>query len=299
MRLIGQILGGILVLAILAVSTVFVFSTQKLTKRINVSDSAPGIPRDSVSKERGKHLATAIAKCVDCHGADFGGQVMLDELPFARIVAPNLTSGQGGIAESRSDDDLLRSIRHGVSNLGRPLALMPAKNYWHMGDDDAAALVAYLRSLPKVDRELPATQFGAIGRWELFRGNVDVMFEALESPHDARREAPPPADTTAAFGQYLANIGGCTSCHRPDLSGGPIPAAPPTMRPAANITPEGIGSWTEQDFFKLVREGIRPDGRMIDTLSMPVPMTRQMTDVETRAIWMYLRTVPAKATAAM
>lgn len=295
MGLIGKILGGILVVCILAVSTIFVFSTQKLTKRITVSDSAPAIPRDSASKERGRHLAV-IAKCADCHGADFGGQVLIDGLPFARVVAPNLTSGQGGIAESRSDDDLLRSIRHGVSNMGHPLALMPAKNYWHMGDDDVAALVAYLRTLPKVDRDPGETEFGPIGRFALFKGDLDPMFEALSMSHDTRREAPPPADTTAAYGKYLANIGGCTGCHGPELVGGPIPGAPPEMRPAANITPDAIGSWSEQDFFKLLREGIRPDGKVIDTVSMPVPLTRQMTDAETRALWMFLKTVPGKAT---
>lgn len=295
MRVLGWILGGILVITILAVSTVFVFSTQKLTKRINVTDSAPAIPRDSASRERGRHLARAISKCVDCHGEDFGGKVLIDGLPFARVVAPNLTSGQGGIAESRSDDDLLRSIRHGVSNLGRPLALMPAKSYWHMGDEDVAALVAYLRTLPNVDRQLPETQFGAIGRFALFKGDLDVMFEALSVPHDTRREGPPPADTTAAYGKYLANIGGCTGCHGPDLVGGPIPGMPPEAKPARDISPDALGNWSEQDFFRLVREGIRPDGQMIDTVAMPVPLTREMTDVETRALWMYLKTVPGKS----
>jgi hypothetical protein len=71
------------------------------------------------------------------------------------------------------------------------------------------------------------------------------------------------------------------------------------MRPAANITPQAIGSWSEEDFFRALRQGIRPDGTPIDTTSMPIPMTRLMTDVETKAIYMYLRTVPAKMTAGM
>jgi hypothetical protein len=71
------------------------------------------------------------------------------------------------------------------------------------------------------------------------------------------------------------------------------------MRPATNITPQAIGSWSEEDFFRALREAVRPDGTPIDTTVMPVPLTRQMTDVETRAIHMYLRTVPAKATSTM
>jgi hypothetical protein len=71
---------------------------------------------------------------------------------------------------------------------------------------------------------------------------------------------------------------------------------PPEAIPARNITPEGIGSWTEQDFFKALREGIRPDGTPLDSTQMPVRLTREMTDQETKAIFMYLKTVPPKAT---
>jgi hypothetical protein len=78
------------------------------------------------------------------------------------------------------------------------------------------------------------------------------------------------------------------------LSGGTLPGAPPDAKPAANITPEGIGTWTEQDFFRAMREGVRPDGTPIDSTMMPIPLTREMTDLETRAVYMYLRTVPPK-----
>jgi mono/diheme cytochrome c family protein len=216
-------------------------------------------------------------------------------MPMARVVAPNLTSGRGGIAGNRSDDDFLRAIRHGIGMGGRALVLMPAKNYWHMGDDDVGSLIAYLRTVPAVDRELPATSFGLVGRVLLLKGDLDPMFEAKDMDHMARRPAPPAADTTADYGRYLAEIGGCTGCHGPTLSGGPIPGTPPDAKPAANITPEGIGSWTEQDFFKALREGVRPNGTPIDTTVMPIPMTREMTDLETKAIYMYLRTVPPKA----
>lgn len=296
MKILGQILAGIVVLVVMALSTVFVFSTQTLNRAIEYSDTSPPIGKDSATIVRGRHLATAIGKCVDCHGDDFGGMVMGDDMPFMRLVAPNLTSGRGGIAGARSDDDLLRAIRHGIGVGGRALVVMPSKAYWHMGDDDVAALIAYLRSLPAVDRELPATGFGLVGRFVLLRGQLDALFDAKDMDHMARRSAPPAADTTADYGRYLANIGGCTHCHGPTLSGGAIPAAPPDSRPSANLTPEGIGSWTEADFFKALREGMRPNGIAIDSTAMPIKMTRLMTDLETKAIFKYLQTVPPKAT---
>lgn len=298
MNLVLKILGGIALALVLAVSTIQVLSMQKLNRPILSSDSSPPTLTDSASLARGRHLATAIGKCVDCHGPDLGGAVLVDAPPFT-VVAPNLTSGTGGILADRSDDDLLRAIRHGTGVGGRPLVIMPSKAYWHMGDEDVGSLIGYLRNAPAVNRELPVTKFSMLGRFLAVKGDLDAMFDAREIDHEARRDAVPPADTTAVYGRYLANIGGCTHCHRPDLTGGPIAAAPPDSRPAANITPTGIGSWTEADFFKALREGMRPDGTMIDTLAMPIPMTRLMTDTETKAIFMYLQTVPAKATGAM
>ena len=122
------------------------------------------------------------------------------------------------------------------------------------------------------------------------------MFEAKDMDHTARRGAPPAADTTAEYGHYLAEIGGCTGCHGPTLSGGVDSRRHRRMRkPSANLTPEGIGSWTEADFFKALREGIRPAGTAIDSTMMPIRLTREMTDLETKAIYMYLKTVPPKA----
>ncbi|HEY5547667.1 MAG TPA: c-type cytochrome [Gemmatimonadaceae bacterium] len=296
MKTLGKILGGIVLVCLMILATIFVFSTQTLNKKIEYSDASPPIPKDSASIARGRHLSRAISKCVDCHGDDFGGQVVFDALPMARVVAPNLTTGRGGIAGDRTDDDLLRAIRHGIGVGGRALVLMPVRDYWHMGDADVGSLIAYLRTLPAVDRELPATSFGLVGRVLLLKGDLAGMFDAKQLDHLARRSAPPAADTTADYGRYLAEIGGCTGCHGPTLSGGAIPGMPPEARPARNITPEGIGSWTEQDFFKALREGIRPDGTPLDSMQMPVRLTREMTDAETRAIYLFLRTVPPKAT---
>jgi mono/diheme cytochrome c family protein len=294
MKTLGKVLGGIVAVILMILSTIFVFSTQTLNKRVEYSDASPPIPRDSAAVARGQHLSRAISKCVECHGDDFGGQVVFDALPMARVVAPNLTTGRGGIGDNRTDDDFLRAIRHGIGFGGRALVLMPARNYWHMGDADVGSLIAYLRTVPAVDRELPPTKFGLVGRVLLLKGDLDEMFEAKGMDHVARRPAPPPADTTADYGRYLAQIGGCTGCHGPTLSGGALPGAPPGSKPSANITPEGIGTWTEADFFKALREAVRPNGTAIDSTIMPIRLTREMTDPETKAIYMYLKTVPPK-----
>jgi hypothetical protein len=102
------------------------------------------------------------------------------------------------------------------------------------------------------------------------------------------------AAPTPEYGAYVATT--CTGCHGATFAGGRIAGAPPDWPAARNITPHpaaGIGRWTEADFERVLTSGVRPDGRMIDTAHMPVRMTRAMTPVERRALWAYLRTVPA------
>lgn len=63
----------------------------------------------------------------------------------------------------------------------------------------------------------------------------------------------------------------------------------------ANLTPDpetGTGRWTERDFMQTIRTG-RHLGRGREVLPpMPIPVYRQMTDADLKAIYAYLRTVP-------
>jgi mono/diheme cytochrome c family protein len=172
------------------------------------------------------------------------------------------------------------------------LLVMPADDYAPMSDADVGALIAYIRSLPPVDSQLPPSQIRPLGQILLGAGLLP-SFPAELIDHQAKREAVPPG-VTAEYGRYLAMTGGCTGCHGPGLSGGPIPGVPPDFPPARNITPTGIGNWTDADFFRALREGKRPDGSAIDTF-MPWMATRQMTDDEIKALLTYLRTVPPRA----
>ena len=60
----------------------------------------------------------------------------------------------------------------------------------------------------------------------------------------------------------------------------------------ANITPDpetGIGKWSEDEFVRLLRFGVRPDRSVIVYPMVPYP---ELSDEEARAIHAYLRTVP-------
>ncbi len=293
LRWLGIVLGGLIALVLIAAVVLYVIGSGRITKTYTLGAETVAIPTDQASSERGRHLATAIGKCVDCHGGNFGGTVFLDVTspPLFRAVAPNLTRGQGGVGGQLSDADFARAIRHGVGPDGKALLVMPADDYNTFSDTDLGALIAYIRSLPPVDNQLPASEIRPLGCILLAAGQLPP-FPAETIDHNTRPPAPP-IGVTPEYGRYLAMAGGCTGCHGPGLSGGPIPGVPPDFPHAQNITPTGIGTWSDEDFFRALREGKRPDGTTINPF-MPWMDTRLMTDDELKALLTYLRTVPPR-----
>jgi mono/diheme cytochrome c family protein len=102
-------------------------------------------------------------------------------------------------------------------------------------------------------------------------------------------------DATIERGRHLATtMNGCVSCHGENLAGQVFLDIPPALLVATNLTASenGVGStYTDADWIKAIRHGIRPDGTPI--LFMPSQNLREMSDADLGAIIAYLRTVPA------
>jgi mono/diheme cytochrome c family protein len=241
---------------------------------------------------RGKHLAESIGGCTACHGADLGGMPGEPLGPLGQLHGANLTSGKGGIGKRYNDAQLARVIRHGVKVDGKSLRFMPAQDLHWMPDADLVALISYVRSVPPVDRTMPDGYVGVLGK-VLDRVGMIPLDIARRIDHRAPRPSVPEPQPTAAYGKYLGM--GCTGCHGPTFSGGPIPGAPPDMPVPANITPHetGMKAYTEADFMRLVNTGIKRDGKKLDPF-MPLPTLTAMNDVEKKALWEYLRSLPPK-----
>lgn len=288
MKWIGIALVGIVVLF---VGTVYALSSRALGEQHEVqSEAAVAVPADSASLARGEHLVQAVSACAECHGTDAGGSVMGDGGPFSPLAAPNLTTGRGSATTGFTAADWERAIRHGVRKDGTSLLIMPSEVFAHLSDEDLGAIIAYLRQAPPVDRELPRSNLSFLGRALVGFGVMPALV-ANKTPAVAHASSVTP-DTTAGYGRYLADIGGCRGCHGPALSGGSA-AGPPDAPPASNITPTGIGRWTHDDFARALREGRRPDGSQIAEF-MPWKVYAGMTDDEVTALWAYLRSVPPK-----
>ena len=133
----------------------------------------------------GKRLAT-IRGCLECHGADLGGQV-LAQAPIGDLVPPNLTRGKGSVVAAYTADDWERAIRHGVGPGGRPLILMPSDDNTTMSEADYAAMLAYIQSVPPVDRENPPTRLTLLGSVLLGAGQLPLLAAGIDGGQIAAR----------------------------------------------------------------------------------------------------------------
>src|SRR5215208_744956 len=267
------------------------FRSESMLRRVYaVPPHTVPIPTDSASVARGSHLVNAVGTCATCHGEDLAGKVYANMGPIGIVAGPNLTPGRGGRGAVFGDDDWVRAIRFGVHRDGTTLIAMPSEVFMNMSDADLGAVVAYLKQLAPIDRDMPASRFRPLGRTLLAAGKLRVL-TAPKTPAKATVAAVP-VGLSPAYGKYLVEIGGCAGCHGYGLSGGKV-AGPPGIPPAANITPAGIGSWTKADLRRVLREGRKPSGAPIDAF-MPWKTYARMTDDEISAIWLYLKSVPPK-----
>ncbi len=235
-------------------------------------------PTDSLTLAHGMHLAN-IHGCMDCHGETFAGRTMIDAPPFL-VSASNLTAGEGGIGSTYTTEDWDRAIRYGVRPDGSSLVIMPSRTMHNLTDEDASALIAYLKSLPSVDNPLPETELRTLGLVLVGTGAFDPANEVHTS---ASRKAIDTSASVEAKGAYLSSIT-CTYCHGEDLRGGapidPSYPAPPDIVVA--------GAWPYAIFEKAMRTGESPNNPAINPEHMPWSSFRHMTGEELEAIHTYL-----------
>lgn len=275
-------------LLVLAFVVLYFIGTAKVNKTYDVPVETISVPTDAAALQRGQHLAT-IFICKRCHSENMAGQVEFAIPGMLTIPTPNLTAGTGGVGSFYTDADWVRAIRHGVGHDGRALFIMPSKSFYYLGDEDLGALIAYVKSLPPVDNELPERRIEPLGRVMDAAG----MFppDAVEQiNHTFPRPAAPELGVTVAYGEYLTRT--CTECHGANLNGAPF-GPPGEEVPTPNLTPGGeLASWSEEEFFTTLRTGLTPAGHQLN-LDMPWPYFGRMSDEELRAVWLYLQSLPA------
>jgi cytochrome c553 len=255
---------------------------------------AVAIPTGAAALAQGRHLALTRG-CLECHGEDLAGKTVINDPAMGLVAGPNLTRGEGGLPAGLRDEDWVRAIRHGLSADGRPLFLMPSTDFATFSDSDMGSLIAYLKSVPPVNRPRIPVKLGPVARALMTAGVIKLAAEEIDHANIRPDEVVP--GVSVAYGRYVANA--CTGCHGPNYSGGKIASGPPDWPPAANLTPHADGklkSWSEADFLQALRTGKRPDGTEINPV-MPRGFG-QLNETEQKALWMFLKTLPAAPTGA-
>ena len=258
--------------------------------------------------ERGRRTVQIL--CAACHldnnTAALAGKPMPD-LPkqFGSAHSANITQDpETGIA-NWTDGEIAYLLRTGVRRDGRytpPWMVKLAK----MSDEDLHDVIAFLRSDDPLVRPIKAKR--PLSQPSLLTKALSrVAFKPLPYP-TAPIVAPDPSNQVE-YGKYLVQARAlCFPCHSLDFAkvdefvpersagylggGNAMPDESGRVVMTSNITPDpetGIGKWSEDEFVRLLRFGVRPDNTVIVYPMVPFP---ELSDNEARAIFAYLRTVP-------
>ena len=209
----------------------------------------------------------------------------------------NLTSHPSAGIGSAKDEELARVIRYGVSRDGRVVP-MPGSP---MGDKDLAAVLGFMRSqhaLFEADATVaPRTRFSFLGGFAW--GLVSKVPE-----HPSSGIPVPAKGPTLGYGRYMAHVLDCAGCHTDSLdpedahgpkgfSGGrEFLGADGNPIRSSNLTFDatGLQGWSLEDFTRAVRDGLAPGA----IVRYPMPRYRGADDVDMKALYEYLRSLPPR-----
>jgi len=266
---------------------------------------------------RGRYVVEHVSDCLGCHSDHLskfstpvkpgsegeGGYIFDEKLGFPGVVAAqNITPDEQFGLGKWSDGEILRAIREGVDRVGDPLfPMMPYEHFRMMSDDDAKAVVAYVRTLKPIHKGVPPKKLN-------FPVNFIVKF--VPKPLNGPVNAPDHKDSVA-YGKYLTTIGGCHECHTPhddhnklidgqDFAGGWEMAGPWGRVITANLTPmpyNYMGHATKQEFigrfkaFASMTPETAPDAPKGHNTVMPWVAFGGMTEQDLGSIYDYLKTL--------
>ncbi len=112
------------------------------------------------------------------------------------------------------------------------------------------------------------------------------------------------SNATVEHGRYLSKAGNCSSCHTEaggmPYSGGVEFQTPFGIMYSTNITPDkasGIGSWSFNDFYRAMKQGVRPDGSHLYP-AFPYTDFAKLTDEDLASLYLYFQSITPVVTQA-
>jgi mono/diheme cytochrome c family protein len=312
LKLLGVIVGAAVLLLCAVLVWLALRSPNLRPARTDKIESTPA------RLTRGEYLVKHVGDCLGCHsdhndllgfpvkpGTEGQGGFAFDEtfgVPGV-VCAQNLTPDSATGLGTWTDGELLRAIREGVSRDGHALfPMMPYQALRDLSNEDAYAIVVYLRTLKPIRHAVPPTRLS-------FPANLMIKF--APKPVAGPVVIPDDAKDHRAYSRYIVTIAGCQDCHTPhddhgqpiagrEFSGGWAMNGPWGRNVSANITPHlntFVGQASRELFIARFKgfakmadpEEPRPAQPGMNTI-MPWIAFSGMTEQDLGAIYDYLHT---------
>jgi len=298
----------VMLLVLLAGAALVGFAVHRVNKVFDLPPSP--ITRATAPEEiaRGGRLFRRL--CLDCHAGPGGNRptgARVTSAPsfIGEVWAPNITADpKNGVGEW-SDGELARLLRNGIRRDHYYAATMP--RFGHLGDDDVAAIIGFMRSDDPMMAATPAVAPVPPSKMAV-AGVLALAYAAGLDTSGAPHVPTPARGPNAEYGRYLAAyVYSCVDCHTTGLgvadeklkgpgalSGGvALHQQKGGTIYSRNLTPDdetGLGRWTVEELTRALQTGTAKDGRR---LRPPMPVFGEMDATEAAAIYAFLRTVPA------
>ncbi len=280
---------------------------------IKVKDLKVEVTKERI--ERGKYLANHVLVCVDCHSKrdwskysgpivpgteGMGGEVFDQKMGLpGKYISSNITPYS---LASWSDGEIYRAITSGVGKRNNTIfPVMPFEAYGTLDDEDIYCVIAYLRSIPSIKNDIPASESD-------FPVNFLINTMAKEG-HPSKRS---PLQDSLKYGKYITTAAGCLDCHTPVDKGNLImekayaggrefPMEGVGTIVSMNITFDkktGIGEWDKDMFINVFKNydltAYVPPKVEKGAFNTPMPWTMyaKMDTADLAAIYYYLKSLP-------
>lgn len=165
---------------------------------------------------KGEYLVKA-SDCIACHTPEhsnkvFGGGLEF-KTPFGSLFSPNITSDDKNGIGKWTEKQFAKALRQGVSPSGSfYYPAFPYRNYNYFTDDDANAIYAYLRAIPKLDVPNKKDDMMFPFNWRFLQLGWRMLFFYFQKEGSYK-----PDHTKSAMwnrGKYLVvGPGHCDMCH--------------------------------------------------------------------------------------
>jgi mono/diheme cytochrome c family protein len=290
----------VLLLVLVALIGAAAFWYVTAPQRVAASTLAPHTP----NLDNGKTMFL-VGGCASCHATPnqedktrLGGGLGLKS-PFGTFFTPNISPDRKEGIGGWSEVDFVTAMWKGTAPDGSHYyPAFPYTSYQRMKLEDVRDLFAYLKTLPPVegkprDHDLP---FHLKVRRLL--GGWNFLFL------DGQQFKPDPSKSEEwNRGAYLVNgPGHCAECHSPRnvfgaiiarerFAGGPDPEGGDGWVP--NITPAGIGDYSQRDIERILETGDMPDGDSVGgAMTAVVDNISKISAADRAAIALYLKSLP-------